>query len=229
MKRIGGGTKATAERGIVRLEREWGKRERLMIERLREIRRREASQNRFAARIGVPASTVSDWFSKTPKRRPGVEHLWRVAELYEVSIDWLLGFDVPMNRLERTRMGELLPALRAELHGALKAQRIKPTSIDRILPAPEELWASLVGQYKTVADYFELRQRDLDATVEIASLKHIAADTEGRVFDVSPIKVHQVGSTADVGDPPPPRRTLTSSDAKAALRAMGVTETEDTP
>lgn len=195
------------------------------MDRLKKVRlERAPSQNRFAASIGVPPSVVSDWFADPPKRRPTREQLWRVAKLYGVSLDWLFGFDeVPKDRLDRSQLGKLLPVLREEVLRALadRRTRARPASIERAVPMTDELWETLVMQYKEIAERIDLLQRDIDHRVEIAVLEHIAADTTGRVFDVFPMELHRASST---GEPPlAGRRTrrLTSAAAAAALHALG--------
>ena len=83
---------------------------------------KEPSQAAFARAIGVAPATVSQWGKKLPgkyDRDPTVEQLWTIAKVYGISIDWLLGFDVEMDRSQRARLGQLRPALRDELLQAL--------------------------------------------------------------------------------------------------------------
>src|SRR5687767_319626 len=83
----------------------------------RRIRRvvadKEPSQAAFARAIGVVPATVSQWGKKLPgkyDRDPTVEQLWSIAKVYGITIDWLLGFDVEMDRSQRARLGQLRPA-----------------------------------------------------------------------------------------------------------------------
>ena len=66
--------------------------------RLRELRQAASvSQREFARRVGVDASRVTDWLSG--RALPGAENLYRIAQEFSASADWLLGSgDAPMLR-----------------------------------------------------------------------------------------------------------------------------------
>ncbi len=59
--------------------------------RLRLLRKDE-NQNDFAARIGVDRTTLSSW--ETDRREPDLDTLSRIADMFNVSIDWLAGREV---------------------------------------------------------------------------------------------------------------------------------------
>ena len=58
--------------------------------RLKELRKAEnISQCRLAKMIGVAQSNVSDW--ENDVSRPEYENLIKIAEIFDVSTDYLLG------------------------------------------------------------------------------------------------------------------------------------------
>lgn len=60
--------------------------------RLRELRELKGlSQKDFSSLIGVPANTYNQW--EKEKRSPDYEMLSRIANYYEVSVDYLIGRD----------------------------------------------------------------------------------------------------------------------------------------
>jgi len=59
-------------------------------QRIRELREaKELTQGDLASRLAVVTSTVSQW--ETDKRMPDSLMLWRIADLFAVSVDYLLG------------------------------------------------------------------------------------------------------------------------------------------
>ncbi len=59
-------------------------------ERLRELMKEEGlTQVKLAAQIGVKQNTISAWLSK--KKQPSIASLWRLADRFGVSVDFLIG------------------------------------------------------------------------------------------------------------------------------------------
>jgi transcriptional regulator with XRE-family HTH domain len=75
-----------------------------------------SSNRAFARACGVHDRRVSDWLNH---RLPSADNLRQIADRFGISIDWLLGFDVPMQRNERSRIG----ALSIELDRLLSQRR----------------------------------------------------------------------------------------------------------
>lgn len=63
------------------------------------MQKREVSSYKLAKSIGVHVSTVSNW---REGKSPLVEHVKRVADYFEVSIDELLSADSENNEEERS-------------------------------------------------------------------------------------------------------------------------------
>ena len=62
----------------------------IFFKRLRELRFRYGlTQNELAEIIGIKRNTYSDW--ETGKTEPSFENLIKLADLFEVSLDCLLG------------------------------------------------------------------------------------------------------------------------------------------
>lgn len=58
--------------------------------RIKELMRAEKlTQINLASAIGVGQSTVSDWL--TAKSEPSIENLWKLADYFDISIDYLVG------------------------------------------------------------------------------------------------------------------------------------------
>src|SRR5215470_672131 len=54
--------------------------------------------------------------------RPSLLNAWKGARATGISVDWLLGFDVPRARSDREKIGALLPELRQQLAARLAAK-----------------------------------------------------------------------------------------------------------
>ena len=62
------------------------------MKRLKELRQKQGiSQKDFAALIGIPANTYNQW--ENGKRQPDNETMLKLAEHFNVSVDYLLGRD----------------------------------------------------------------------------------------------------------------------------------------
>lgn len=60
--------------------------------RLREVRKsKKLTQKELAEQIGIKQNSYSDW--ETGKNEPSLENLVKLADLFEVSLDWLFGRD----------------------------------------------------------------------------------------------------------------------------------------
>lgn len=58
--------------------------------RLREVRKsKKLTQKELAEQIGIKQNSYSDW--ETGKNEPSFENLIKLADLFEVSLDWLFG------------------------------------------------------------------------------------------------------------------------------------------
>lgn len=61
-----------------------------VAERIAELMRDEGiNQVQLAAKIGVKQNTVSSWV--LGKKEPNISSLWRLADYFEVDIDYLVG------------------------------------------------------------------------------------------------------------------------------------------
>lgn len=62
----------------------------IFTERLKELRKRNnLTQKELAEQIGIKQNSYSDW--ETGKNEPSFENLIKLANLLEVSLDWLFG------------------------------------------------------------------------------------------------------------------------------------------
>ena len=58
--------------------------------RLREVRKiKKLTQKELAEQIGIKQNSYSDW--ETGKNEPSIENLVKLADLFDVSLDWLFG------------------------------------------------------------------------------------------------------------------------------------------
>lgn len=61
-----------------------------VAERIAELMRDEGiNQVQLASKIGVKQNTVSSWV--LGKKEPNISSLWRLADYFEVDIDYLVG------------------------------------------------------------------------------------------------------------------------------------------
>lgn len=61
-----------------------------VAERIAELMRDEGiNQVQLAAKIGVKQNTVRSWV--LGKKEPNISSLWRLADYFEVDIDYLVG------------------------------------------------------------------------------------------------------------------------------------------
>lgn len=62
----------------------------LFIDRLKELLRDFGlSQYALAKRLGINQSTICNWLNG--KKEPSIESLWKLADYFDVSIDYLVG------------------------------------------------------------------------------------------------------------------------------------------
>ena len=62
----------------------------LFSERLKTLRKeKKLTQKELAEQIGIKQNSYSDW--ETGKSEPSFENLIKLADLLEVSLDWLFG------------------------------------------------------------------------------------------------------------------------------------------
>lgn len=62
----------------------------LIAERIDELMKEQGlSQTKLGDKIGVSQSSVSEWLSK--KIEPSIHSLWRLADFFGVTVDYLIG------------------------------------------------------------------------------------------------------------------------------------------
>lgn len=62
----------------------------LIVTRIKELLKNEGlTQSKLADGIGVNQSTVCNWFNG--KKEPSIENLWKLADFFDVSVDYLIG------------------------------------------------------------------------------------------------------------------------------------------
>lgn len=62
----------------------------LIIQRINELLKSEGlNQSKLANGIGVNQSTVCNWLNG--KKEPSIESLWKLADYFDVSVDYLIG------------------------------------------------------------------------------------------------------------------------------------------
>jgi transcriptional regulator with XRE-family HTH domain len=195
---------------------------------------REPSQAAFSRAIGVAPPTVSQWGKKLPgkyDRDPTVEQLWTIAKVYGISIDWLLGFDIEMDRSQRARLGQLRPALREELLQTLGEGEIQARPSVREAAVGEEhaLWGEVVRHFRQLAEDIEQRQREIERKLGIAALQKIASDTSDRAYSIVPVQFFPAGdSRADTIVRADPAEAVTPAQVRTILRSLGL-ESEAVP
>jgi len=61
-----------------------------IVENIRQLMKIEGlTQVQLAAKIKVGQSTISEWL--TAKNEPSIESLWKLADYFDVSVDYLIG------------------------------------------------------------------------------------------------------------------------------------------
>lgn len=62
----------------------------LIIQRINELLKSEGlNQSKLANGIAVNQSTVCNWLNG--KKEPSIESLWKLADFFDVSVDYLIG------------------------------------------------------------------------------------------------------------------------------------------
>ena len=62
----------------------------LIVERIKDLMMTERlSQYALAKSINVSQSTICNWLNG--KKEPSVESLWKLADFFDVSVDYLIG------------------------------------------------------------------------------------------------------------------------------------------
>lgn len=62
----------------------------LIIQRINELLKADKlNQSGLANGIGVNQSTVCNWLNG--KKEPSIESLWKLADFFDVSVDYLIG------------------------------------------------------------------------------------------------------------------------------------------
>ena len=62
----------------------------LIAQHIEDLMKNEKlTQMQLAKAIGVGQSSISDWLNS--KSEPSVENLWKLADFFDVSVDYLIG------------------------------------------------------------------------------------------------------------------------------------------
>ena len=62
----------------------------LVVERIDELMKMEKiSQYALAKKLGISQSTICNWLNG--KKEPSIESLWKLADYFSVSIDYIVG------------------------------------------------------------------------------------------------------------------------------------------
>lgn len=62
----------------------------LIVQRIEEMLKTEGlTQSKLASGIGVNQSTACNWLNG--KKEPSIESLWKLADFFDVSVDYLIG------------------------------------------------------------------------------------------------------------------------------------------
>ena len=62
----------------------------LFVDRLKELLETEnVTQYALSKKIGISQSAVSNWLSG--KKEPCIESLWKIADYFDVTVDYLIG------------------------------------------------------------------------------------------------------------------------------------------
>ncbi|MGB8954510.1 MAG: helix-turn-helix transcriptional regulator [Tumebacillaceae bacterium] len=163
----------------------------MFAKRLRELRKRhDWTQERVAEKMGVEKTTISNYETET--RTPGPETLMRLAQLFDVSLDYLVGLtdtEKPYDSESRIPSGlsERLSQRRALIGYSEKevAERLKLTDrqlsiFERGHRAPDLLTLKqLAPLYDTTTDYLLGCTDDPDRVYSVRELRDLFAS--GRV------------------------------------------------
>jgi transcriptional regulator with XRE-family HTH domain len=141
-----------------------------LADRLREVAKTAPSQNAFAESVGVTHSIASDWING--KRLPTREQLWSVSQVYDVSVDWLLGFPVPRRRSDRELVGTLRLDLRDELLKDVRRRLPQALSYtaEAVLGDPDQLWEELCTRLRDSVLRAEEQRHRIEARAIVAGL-----------------------------------------------------------
>lgn len=62
----------------------------LIAQRIKDLMKSEKlTQMQLARALGIGQSSVSDWINA--KSEPSIENLWKLADTFDVSVDYLIG------------------------------------------------------------------------------------------------------------------------------------------
>lgn len=62
----------------------------LIAQRIKDLMKNEKlTQMQLATALGIGQSSVSDWINA--KSEPSIENLWKLADSFDVSVDYLIG------------------------------------------------------------------------------------------------------------------------------------------
>lgn len=85
----------------------------------------------FMDRTGLDKSTVSLYLSG--KREPGQNRISLIADAYNVNPAWLMGYDVPMQRVENPTLDRLSNPNEMQLEIVDKLNTLPPDMQERVL------------------------------------------------------------------------------------------------
>ena len=156
----------------------------VLSERLEQLVRVHSGGSRtaFAQLLGVGTSHISRWIDH--RVEPGAAKLRIIATVTGVSVDWLLGFDVPPARDSRTETGDLAHALYRRLRSGA------PLFAPLYLLGDEGELATVPGQPQSLVDnvaagWWELRRQQLSVLYgrALSNLADRLEDDSGSVAD----------------------------------------------
>jgi transcriptional regulator with XRE-family HTH domain len=148
------------------------------------------SRTAFADLLGVSTSHVSKWCDGGSL--PGAKSLERIAARTGVSIDWLLGFEVPQRRAERAKIG----SLEAELYEVLLESRPQGavaftprSSVGLLQQFAEEYWSQ---RWRGALEGYRAGLSQLGLTLLDLAQGGTLPDPDGDTTDDLTQTIHQI-------------------------------------
>ncbi|MBR5312203.1 MAG: helix-turn-helix domain-containing protein [Clostridia bacterium] len=119
------------------------------MKRLKELRQKQGiSQKDFAALIGIPANTYNQW--ENGKRQPDTETMLKLAEYFNVSVDYLLGRD------DKTVSAPRRKGIRIPVYGEVAAG-LPIETIENFDSENPDDWEEISEDMARGGDFFALR------------------------------------------------------------------------
>jgi len=114
--------------------------------------------------------------------RPSLLNAWKGARATGISVDWLLGFDVPRARSDREKIGAVLPELRQQLAARLAAKLGTTAEFaSAVLPSGEQLFTDLIERYRDLVRSRVLDKRFLEEGVA-QQMEHLGLPRSSAAF-----------------------------------------------